>query len=87
MIKQELSDVKQNTNKSDRQSCNDKTCHGNALDEKNHCLEAIAPFCYKGYTTIIEKFLDNILPNSKKVKIVKLISENQKQKVQHQEKQ
>ena len=31
-IKQELSDVKQNTNKSDRRSCNCDTCHKKALD-------------------------------------------------------
>ena len=68
LIKQELSDVKQNTNKSDRQSRNDETCHRNALDEENHCLKAIAPVCYKNYTTIIEKYLDNILPNSQNVK-------------------
>ena len=87
MIKQELSYVKQNTNKSDRQTCNDETFHRNALDEKNYCLKSIAPFCYKNYTAIIERFLGSILPNSEKVKTVKYISENQKQKVQHQEKQ
>ena len=36
---------------------------------------------------IIEKRLDNILSNSDKVKAVKHPSEDQKQKVQHQEKQ
>ena len=55
------------------------------LDEKNHRLKAIAPFFYKKYTTIIENFQGNILPNSKKVKTVKHIYENQKQRVQHQE--
>ena len=36
---------------------------------------------------IIEKLLDNISSNSGKVKTVKHLSENQKQKVRHQEKQ
>ena len=31
--------------------------------------------------------MDNILPNTEKVKTVKYISENQEQKVQHQKKQ
>ena len=89
MIKQELSDVKQNTNKSDKQSCGDcnKANAIETLDERNYCLKAVASFCYKNYTRIIENFLDNILPNSKRVKAVKHISENQKQKVQYQEKQ
>ena len=37
--------------------------------------------------TIIEKHLNNISSNSNKVKIVKNLSENQKQEVQHEEKQ
>ena len=80
LIKQELSDV--NTNKSGKRSCSDETCHRNELDQKKHCLKAIAPFCYKNCTRIIEKLLYNILHNSEKVKTVKHISENQKQKVQ-----
>ena len=43
-------------------------------------MKAITPL--QGQQTIIEKFLDNILPKSKKRQ---KISENQKQKVQHQE--
>ena len=39
-MKQELSNVKQNTNKSDRRNCNDETCHRNALDEKMVLLES-----------------------------------------------
>ena len=39
-IKQELSHVKQNTNKSDRRNCNYEVCYRNALDEKIVLLES-----------------------------------------------
>ena len=43
-MKQKLSDVKQNTNKSDRRNCNYETCHRNALDEKIVLLESNSSF-------------------------------------------
>ena len=55
-IKQELSDVKQNANKSGRQSCNDENCHRNALDEKNYRLKAIVSFCYKNTQQLLKNF-------------------------------
>ena len=47
-------------------------------------LESNHSFLLHGQQTIIETFLDYILPKSKKIQ---KISENQKQKVQHQEQQ
>ena len=44
-------------------------------------------FVTKAQQIIIENVLGNIPPKSEKVKTVKHVSENQKQKVQHQEKQ
>ena len=89
-IKQELSDVLQNTNKSDRRNCNYKTCHRNALGEKIELLESNSSFLLQELQNkqiIIEKLLGNIPSNNDKVKTVKHLSENQKQKVEHQEKQ
>ena len=43
-MKQELSDVKQNTNASDRRNCNYKTYHKNAPDEKIVLLESNSTF-------------------------------------------
>ena len=92
LIKQELSDVKQDTNKSDRQNCNYETCHRNALDEKISLRESNSFFLLqelhnKQIQIIIEKLLGKIPSNSNKVKTVKHLSENHKQNVQHQEKQ
>ena len=52
-------------------------------------MKAIAPFCYKNYTTnnYWKIFGPITFPNSEKAKTVKHISENQKQKIQHQKKQ
>ena len=81
-IKQELSDVKQNTNKSDRRNFNVETWHRNTLDEKIVLLESNSSFLLlHNKQIIIEKFLDNIPSNSDKVKTAKHLSENQKQKV------
>ena len=71
-------------------TCNYKTCHKNALDEKIVLLESNSTFLLQelhNKQIIIEKILGNISSNSDKVKTVKHLSENQKQKVQHQEKQ
>ena len=89
-INQELSHVKQNTNKSDRRNCNYETCHKNALDEKIVLLESNNSCMLHelhNKQIITEKLLANIPSNSDKVKTVKHLSESQKQKVQHQEKQ
>ena len=50
-IKQELADVYQNTNKSDRRNCNYETCHRNALDEKIVLLERNSSFLLQDYIT------------------------------------
>ena len=89
-IKQELSDVKQNTNRSDRRNCNYKNYHRNALDKKIVLLESNSSFLLQelhNQQIIIEKLMDNIPSKIGKVETVKHLSENQKQKVQHQEKQ
>ena len=89
-IKQKLSDVKENTNKSDRQNCDVETSHRNELDEKIVLLESNSSFLLQklhNKQIIIEKLLDNISSNTDKVKTVKHLSENQKQKVYHHEKQ
>ena len=82
-------DVKQNTNKSGRRNYNYETCHKNALDEKIVLLESNSSFLQELHKKqiIIEKLLDNMPSNNDKVKTVKHLSENQKQKIQHQEKQ
>ena len=80
----------QNTIKIERQNCNYETSHKNALDEKIVQLESNSTFLLQelhNKQIIIEKLLDNISSNSDKVKTVKHLSKNQKQKVQHQEKQ
>ena len=77
LIKQELSDVKQITNKRDSRSYNDKTCLRKRLMRKN--IVSKQQLLFVARTTqqiIIEKLLDNILSNSEKVKTVKHISEN-----------
>ena len=89
-IKKKLSDVKQNTNKSDRWNCNYETCHRNALDEKIILLESNSSFLLQELQNkqiIIEKLLENIPSNSDNMKTVKNLSENKRQKVQHREKQ
>ena len=89
-IRQELLDVKMNTNENDRQNCNYETYHKNALDEKIVLLEINGTFLLQELhkkQIIIERLLGNISANSDKVKTAKLPSENRKQKLQDQEKQ
>ena len=79
-----------NTNENDRQNCNYETYHKNALDEKIVLLEINGTFLLQELhkkQIIIERLLGNISANSDKVKTAKLPSENQKQKLQDQEKQ
>ena len=85
-MKQELSDVKQNTNASDRRNCNYETYHKNGPDQKIVLLESNSTFLLQelhNKQIIIEKLLNNISSNSDKMKVVKHLSENQKQKVEN----
>ena len=50
-IKQELSDVKKNTIKVTGETVITKLAVETCLMRKSYCLKAIAPFCYKNYTT------------------------------------
>ena len=58
------------------------------LDENTLFLQSkfLLQELHKGQT-ILKKLLDNILSNSDQVKTVKHLFENQKQKVQHEEKE
>ena len=67
-----------------------ETCHRNALDEKIVLLGSNSSFLLQelhNKQIIIQKLLDNIHFNNDKKKTVKYLSENKKQKVQHQDKQ
>ena len=58
-MKEELSDVKQNKNKSDSRNCCDELDMVMLLVKKLHCVKAIALFCYNNITThkkLLKKF-------------------------------
>ena len=88
-MKQKLSDVKQSLKKMQDKTVMTTHAIKTGLMKKSYCLKTIAPFCYQelhNKQIISEKRLDSISSNSNKVKIVKYLSENQKQEVQHEKK-